>query len=58
MDLISIPKGTLVQGKSGMIELKADVYVEAKREVDGAYGYFIGKNQYFVSAGCVVRLKK
>lgn len=57
MTNIMIPKGTLVQGKKGMVELKADVYVEAEREVDGAYSYSVGRNQYFVSAGCIVRLK-
>ena len=55
---ISIPKGTIVQGKNGLVTLKADCYIpEAFREIDGCFSYLIGKNKYYVSAGCCIILK-
>lgn len=52
---ILIRKGTLVLCVSSgtIVTLRGDVYVEASRHADGAYGYCVGGHAYVASAGTV-----
>ena len=50
---LSIPSGTKVLSRSGLVELRAPVLVDgATRDSDGAYRYRIGGKEYICSAGC------
>lgn len=52
---IAIRKGTKVLCVSSrqLVELRGDVYIEASRHDDGAYGYSVGGQAYAASAGTV-----
>lgn len=52
---IIIRKGTKVLCVSSkqLVELVSDVYAEASRHDDGAYGYCVGGKCYLASAGTV-----
>jgi len=51
---IHIPAGVKVLREKGnkIITLSGDVYVEAYRDVDGAFIYTVGGDRYCCSAGC------
>jgi len=52
---IVIRKGTkvLCVSNNEIVELVGDVYTEASRHEDGAYGYMVGGKCYLASAGTV-----